>query len=371
MTVSMLFALVLLFPCFDELGKGNAAKPNSISSHAADTTDEFRQHSSYNAPGYCGVVCLYALAEMFEKKTSLLDFIEAKYLTSPFGSSAKDLLLAAEDNGLDSELVGGLSVGNISKLKVPAILHVRPRGYDEFVHWVAYLGLTEDRGFRIFDPNHGFEIMSGDDLASRFDGVAILVANDQTSIAAAKQSLFFNRAMYAAILGLAFCAISQLVAFIFNSCQNKLYVVLSSFLAAYVFAFGYHSFAPGGLLKDSTGVVRRLAESSTISFEEIGTDELRLALTERLNEIALVDARFQKSFEAGTIANAVHYPLDINESLERQLLDKLSNYSEIVVFCESSSCTYSDKIAKRIVNDGSRNVIVYRAGYREWNNDEK
>ena len=176
----------------------------------------------------------------------------------------------------------------------------------------------------------------------------------------------------AVFLGIAFWAISQIICLVSFMFPSKPTMVVSTYLfLACVFAIGYHSVSTGGLLKDSTGVVRRLAANSSISLQEIGTKDLRRKLDSNLGEIMLVDSRFRFTFESGTIANAINYPLDVDANSERQILEKLNSCTEIIVFCESAGCTFSDKIAHRIVNAGNPNVIVYRPGYREWNKSEK
>jgi rhodanese-related sulfurtransferase len=87
-----------------------------------------------------------------------------------------------------------------------------------------------------------------------------------------------------------------------------------------------------------------------------------------LSSINLVDARFANDFAKGTIHSAVNFPVDSDSVKGRAILNALDRSKETVIFCQSSACLYSDKIARRFEGAGFQNIKIFRAGYVAWKN---
>jgi len=82
--------------------------------------------------------------------------------------------------------------------------------------------------------------------------------------------------------------------------------------------------------------------------------------------VVLVDARRATSFKNGSIRNAINVPVDSSLAHREEVLAKINRNEEIVVFCQSENCEYSDKIARFLKFNGFKKVQIYRNGIREW-----
>ncbi len=362
------------WPCFFIGALASAQAFPSAQSHvqllARGATGDPQQWHVPESSGLCGLYSLYAVASALGTERKLADFLSPRFCTDPIGSSAADLCLAAAENGLESRTVAGLSVYDIRRLNVPAIFHFRPRGeLDEFVHWVAFLGVDDDGRIRILDPQHGLESLPLSEVASRFDGTAILIGLPGTDWATPLWPLRLARILLAVGGAGAVLLTVATVNWIFRrfSGNRHAWPALSVlFFATVVFAaIAYHRFRPDGLLWDGHAVVHRLAAHATQTFPEVDR-EVVVAAIAHPNKVALVDARYTSAYTAGSIPGAVNYPLDIDRPGEEHLLGELGRRQEVIVFCQSEGCLWSDHIARRLAAAGIREVRIYRDGYYDW-----
>ena len=78
--------------------------------------------------------------------------------------------------------------------------------------------------------------------------------------------------------------------------------------------------------------------------------------------LALVNVLSQGDFAKAHIPSSINIPVGSeDEFAKRYTKDK-----EIVVYCASSDCDASHKVAKRLADMGFRNVYDYEAGMRDW-----
>jgi rhodanese-related sulfurtransferase len=81
----------------------------------------------------------------------------------------------------------------------------------------------------------------------------------------------------------------------------------------------------------------------------------------------LVDARPAGAYEAGHIPGAISLPQTSTDDEVRSFLEKHGTNSHVVVYCSSTSCSLSFKLASRLVNDFKyQNVEFMTGGYMEW-----
>jgi rhodanese-related sulfurtransferase len=100
-----------------------------------------------------------------------------------------------------------------------------------------------------------------------------------------------------------------------------------------------------------------------------GPIELEIASLKKLYDAdaaLIVDGRDAEEYAAGHIAGAIH--LSYNDALaEPERVQNLdSGGRPIIVYCSSEHCDIASQLADFMVDQGRRRVLVFRAGFEEW-----
>lgn len=77
-----------------------------------------------------------------------------------------------------------------------------------------------------------------------------------------------------------------------------------------------------------------------------------------------VDARPQQSYIKGTIPSSINLPA--GEDIPDHYDEQLKAARKVVVFCAGESCEDSTKLGNTLVMEGVQGVVVYEAGYSDW-----
>jgi len=88
-------------------------------------------------------------------------------------------------------------------------------------------------------------------------------------------------------------------------------------------------------------------------------------------EVVLVDARPRSTFEAGHIPGAISLPEPPSADELAAFTSRYATNSHLVVYCSSTSCSLSFKLAHRLAKDSGYGFVQYMTGgYLEWQRDE-
>jgi rhodanese-related sulfurtransferase len=90
-----------------------------------------------------------------------------------------------------------------------------------------------------------------------------------------------------------------------------------------------------------------------------------------LNLILVSTARFFPHKFGGRIRarngwRAINLPTYATKFERIDSLEGIPKDSRIVVYCQSKSCPYADSVAKTILMDGYRDVVVCIGGWADW-----
>jgi rhodanese-related sulfurtransferase len=101
------------------------------------------------------------------------------------------------------------------------------------------------------------------------------------------------------------------------------------------------------------------SDSPTMSMKEITLEELRTIMAAK--QATIFDARDEQSYNAGHINGATHYastqlPADKNAAL--------------VFYCGGLKCPAAAKMARKAIEQGYTNVMVFRGGWAEWSKSQ-
>jgi rhodanese-related sulfurtransferase len=101
----------------------------------------------------------------------------------------------------------------------------------------------------------------------------------------------------------------------------------------------------------------------TTALPRISRESLREKIENR-DEFVLVDALSPMSFAFSHLPGAINLtPGWVDDRARRRIPDF---DTEIVVYCESSDCDSSIRVANRLIDLGYRNIRRYAEGKRDW-----
>jgi rhodanese-related sulfurtransferase len=156
--------------------------------------------------------------------------------------------------------------------------------------------------------------------------------------------------------------------------QTSRYWILTSVLALMIptilISTGRHCLLPDGAFVDESGlrIVRQIHSPGRFS-EITDADEMRLLVKQQ--STILVDARFPGDFARGHIPGSVNIPVYAKKNDRQQVLSSLRPTDQIVVYCQSSRCAFSDRVADSLIADGFTTVSVFRPGWISWRENQQ
>ena len=80
----------------------------------------------------------------------------------------------------------------------------------------------------------------------------------------------------------------------------------------------------------------------------------------------VIDARTRQDYAAGHLPKAVSLPIFSGLVERRNATAKFTPTTPVIVYCQSSGCTWSDALAADLYHRGHHNVVIYRGGWRDW-----
>ncbi len=96
------------------------------------------------------------------------------------------------------------------------------------------------------------------------------------------------------------------------------------------------------------------------------------AKTEQMEEgkAFLVDTRGRSSFEKERCPGAVWLPYNGYRKTFKDFADKISKNATLYIYCYGSGCMLAPRVAKRLMQDGYKNVVVVKGGIEAWKKAE-
>lgn len=100
------------------------------------------------------------------------------------------------------------------------------------------------------------------------------------------------------------------------------------------------------------------------SFSEVDADFVRQLGAD--SGSVLVDARFPELFDQGHIPGAVSLPLSRFDDFIAERMERLRVARLLVVYCSGWSCNDSYDLARRLLEKGFKDLLLYRGGMEDW-----
>ncbi|HEY1683587.1 MAG TPA: rhodanese-like domain-containing protein [Tepidisphaeraceae bacterium] len=315
----------------------------------------------------CGINSTYAAMRLLGKKVNWDDLIKPRYMSSAKGSSLADLTKIIEDHGLYAMPFDELSSATLANISWPVIINVRADiDSPDYNHWVLVQSRPDGRLLLFDAPNKPQEI-GPEQLAGRWRGVGLIVSAHPIQlkeVRAMRWAQISQTLMYLIPLIGAACLIKFLMK---QSGKITLRQLAGESIGLLVMAsaigLSYQFFSSGGMLGDNGTLqtVMRQKFSSFLTKIDVGQAHQLLS-----QHVTFVDARLPEDYKSGHIPGALNIPIGMPPESFRAVLTSVRHDSPIVVYCQSTSCPYSDAVAKALAEDGYTNLVLFRPGWMGW-----
>jgi rhodanese-related sulfurtransferase len=347
-----------------------SAEPNDISANAKE---QLRPSG-----GYCGIYCLYGAMKYLGIDCDPNELIKPEYIGSKKGSSLAELKKCAVDNGLYATPVNRLSTKDLSRCRLPIIIHVKSsptaQTYD---HYELYLGTRQGKA-AIYDPPRPIETVHLRTLAPKWDGSALLVSDKPIDLGAILGPARLRFALYAAITAVVVLAVrwgrrlflrshsalSRKKMFLLSFGQCAILILISA-----VAAFAYHSMNEEGLLAfgEATASIQQAHQANFIP--KLSTIKARRLFAE--DGVVFIDPRPEFVFKANHIEGAINIPADATGDIPAKIRGRIDKDTRIVVYSRKAEYRQASDLAVRLLSDGFTNVQIYKGNWVKWNTFKK
>lgn len=323
-------------------------------------------NSQRGSDSTCGAYALYAIAKISGQDVRIETLLSPNYISSPYGSTFRDIVAAARDIGLHAVPFGDLSPADLKYAPGPLILHVRSQpsrvSYD---HLVLYVGCRD---------NQAVLIDNGVVKTIRFQ--KLLASWDRAAIAVSASPPSRLRLMLPSLLFFACAALALLALRTSGSLLPEPWRISNPFCQAVViFAIGalvglvHNCTSDGGLFADSETVTIVEQWHTDAFLERVDAVQLRRDIDAR-EKMIIVDIRANDVFASGHIDTAINVPW---VSTSQQFGEtNFKHFGErIVLYCQNAKCPASRRAAQILISRGFTNVRVYEGGWDDWTSQNK
>jgi rhodanese-related sulfurtransferase len=307
----------------------------------------------------CGIYSLYAAARAMNKDVSIEQLLDRKYVESFHGSTAKNLILGANDLGLSARFVAGLDIQSLRGAKTPVLLQYHnSHAAEQTLHWVAYLG-DDDGQARIYDAPHEIESVSYAQLQTVWNGNGIVIGDNNASrwleLSARARAVSWLWPIACFCLGVRLAkGLRKLNSFgsIHPSLSlGKRVAVVTLLVVAWgfwVIRIDPHQPIANPLVTNSLKCDRSIDERPHVS--------------EIANGSVVIDCRLPLAFGFGNIPGSINVPIDASFNEWNRAVDGLDRGVPIVVYCQSDHCGWADRVATRLACHGFKSAVL-EGGY--------
>ena len=143
------------------------------------------------------------------------------------------------------------------------------------------------------------------------------------------------------------------------------------FLCSFFIIFGFQHFATDvGLGNSGNANLYVQTAISKGNFPLISHEELNMAVGKADSGILLVDARDEVSFSYGSIPGAKNISVFFDDSELIEALKDVERTRKVVIYCQSSKCTYDEKLGIKIAGLGFDRIRLYKEGWSHWKQEK-
>ena len=315
---------------------------------------------------HCGIYAVYGAVSAVGVRGSFESLLDRRFVSGLSGSTVSDLVNAAKHLGVDAAPLTGLGAASLFESRDPLILHVASFGQLEvYNHWLLFLGIESGKA-RTVDSTGSMHLMNVSELLARWDGVGIAVFTGAEP-----------RTRFGSI---------ELVAIGWWALLVVMAVGVAVFLVRRVSTAGVRESVTGSLVLATTTVlliaVREVYSASSLSrnpdcvrfisaaeglrnLPELSLEEV-IEFTKRPDAAVIFDVRYAGDMNYGHIPGATGLPVNSTQEEVAAAVETIPRDKTIILYCQSSGCRFSDRMAVVLTSFGFTDIRIYRDGWVGW-----
>jgi rhodanese-related sulfurtransferase len=336
---------------------------------AADEAQWSGDPIGFDGP-YCGLYALYGAARingMAPSPDGIRPLLKPQYIGSRAGASTTELEAAADALGMHARTFNGMTRLDLMALASPAILHVKSHPANEFFdHWILVVS-CDATGALVIDESSTPIREPIDSLTGRWDGTAIVVSRETVP---ATVRLPTALAASAAILALLAGAglVRWLPAKLVGARGHGSRFVRAGAMAGFVLVIALVS---AGLdrnqaIWDTDGRQAVIDRHLEQFLPPASLEQVRAWSGGGDAGVIIVDSRSSEDFAAGHIPGARSVPVWAPDKALAALVEELGEDKRLVIYCQSSQCSFSGMLAARLRHMGFERTSIYHEGWAGW-----
>jgi rhodanese-related sulfurtransferase len=307
----------------------------------------------------CGVYSVSRALTILGYDVAPAEFWSLEYVGNSKGSTPEELVAAVRSKGAYATVVQNMSITDLLTVAAPVIANVRQLTHrNKYDHWVCVV--ATDDGLRVFDGPGRSRLVDPTLFASSWSGIGIVVAKSPLT----GWGLRFVRAV---------CMIALVTGtfLVLSVCSTNTPATLRSGFGQ-VAAATVVSFVIGtiiyGVVPWDFEAVRAASLPYTLKVPEETDLKVALDASRDPNQL-LVDARLSEDFRRGSLPGAVNIPVTAQQPDVGAYLTDVPLDTPIVVFCQSRTCDYDERVAGIIASLKFSDVRITSDGYYEYSEE--
>jgi len=267
--------------------------------------------------------------------------------------------------------VGKLTNRELLQSSYPIILHVKSEiGPGQYDHYELFLG-TENNQARLFDPPNPIKLVNFRELVPQWDGNGLIISAEPIDIRAFFASTRKRFMLYAAAAIVAILVMHRAKRWLPGELLNTrtrlfgLSVTQAGGFALVALLCGiiYHFANDAGLLANANATASIQQAHAANFIPKVSEKKVHKLLD---SDTVFIDARFARDYKAGHLDGAISVPVDANDVECQKATADIPKDARIVMYCQSASCTFAEKVAIKLITDGYSNISIFRGGWAEW-----
>jgi len=309
----------------------------------------------------CGIYAASRALDLVGVQRDPSDFATLEFISSPQGSSPSDLMALFESNGVPATPFSNLSKIDLLAHGSPIVANVRSSPFSEnYDHWVC--AIFDGQSLVVFDGNaSGISTTIGEFLAI-WNGYGLVVGPSPTMV---KMRVWSYR-LFALLLILG--PVLALTAISFRSIrrgrQSQWIPVWLLVMINTGFVVVTSQLLFGDISNHFRGINTAILPHHNPPWRTIDLEGLR-GIAGNPSAL-LLDARFRDDFQTGSLDGAISVPFCTSQADLANVFSNVARDTQIVVFCQSSTCPFSEKLAEKLYLLGFKDVVVPTVGISEW-----
>ncbi|MDR2644327.1 MAG: hypothetical protein LBC74_16225, partial [Planctomycetaceae bacterium] len=373
----LLFCFRLSDFCYCEESQINTSQNSKTQSTTELSGDAYAALNNRIFTPYCGVHAVYLAAKGFGKEIDIKEVIQPDYISKRTGSSVIDLQNLCAKFGLRNRLFTKLTTSSLKSISGCSILHVASvAGSNRYDHWMLCTGVNGNNVniLEIFDNNVIPKAISLDDIAARWDGVALVIFDSVQSETKSLIYIWCERFFIFVLFALPILLLSvikkpvrypKILQFVVPKVIiESVIIFLIGFVCfgMYVLLFSHHGFLPN---RES---ISKIEKDNYLTFlPRVSTKRVESMIKD--NKSCIIDVRLPSQFSAGHIEGSINIPVQMPNKETKRILQSISTDSKVIVVYEPYACAGAERVFRRVQNLGYKKLYRYEWGWEKWNKE--